>query len=422
MKEQQKPLQLVYFAGEGIFSPVLDSQVLMPLRLLGRHAPHIRRHILFLTSHRYRKQETIAPRQEQIRRMLEGVQIQFRYRPVLGLPVQAPIWAHLLRRALAAWRLPSNEPVVVHCRGTSTGAAAARLKRRDGRLRLLVDVRGDVSDEIRRNKRLRWYGWMLPKNYPRTALRAADGLNTVTARLAARLDELGILPGEVPRIVVGCCADTQRFYFDPAERARRRRELGLEDKFVVCYCGALQYWQKPDALAEAFAAIRHEMPDAHMLVISREPEALYTQLAQRGVPEEAVTARSVGHDEVAPHMMAADVALLLRDDIPTNQVASPVKFAEYLRCGLPVILTPYIGDFGVLIQEEGVGEAVTLPLDRTQLTAGTRRLRQRLEQEGESFRQRCSEVAAARLSWDGRLPQLVDLYHKLAAAEQGGGS
>jgi glycosyltransferase involved in cell wall biosynthesis len=289
------------------------------------------------------------------------------------------------------------------------------VKRRDPRLRLLLDLRGDAVGEMAGLGLRSWYLVRRWRGRLTRALAAADGLNVVSHRLAELLKTREHWSGGVPETVVGCCVDTRRFYYDAAVREARRRELGLDGKFVVCYCGAMSHWQRPDALAAAFAAIRAAMPDAHFLVVSPEAARLESELAARGVSPEDVTVRAVPHDEVSPHMMAADVALLLREDTSTNQVASPVKFAEYLRSGLPVILTPYIGDFGRLAAEEDVGAAVEFPIRPDEVVRAARTIRDRLAADGDAYRRHCSEVAARRLSWDGQLEQLLDLYRRMAA-------
>ena len=55
-----------------------------------------------------------------------------------------------------------------------------------------------------------------------------------------------------------------------------------------------------------------------------------------------------------------DVGLLLRDDLPVNRVASPTKFAEYCLCGLPVLTTPYVGDFSEYVRQFSLGYQVDL--------------------------------------------------------------
>src|SRR4030042_1420126 len=112
--------------------------------------------------------------------------------------------------------------------------------------------------------------------------------------------------------------------------------------------------------------------------------------------------------------MAADVGLLLRENSLTDRVASPVKFAEYLRCGLPVILTPYVGDFSALATAEGIGQIVDFPPRPDEMVRAAQAVRARLAAEGDAYRQRCSQVAAARFSWEAQLPEILRLYEKLA--------
>jgi hypothetical protein len=52
------------------------------------------------------------------------------------------------------------------------------------------------------------------------------------------------------------------------------------------------------------------------------------------------------------------MAILIRDDKVTNQVASPVKFAEYLAAGLQVLISPNIGDYSSFIKEYNCGKIV----------------------------------------------------------------
>jgi glycosyltransferase involved in cell wall biosynthesis len=288
------------------------------------------------------------------------------------------------------------------------------VKRRDPRLRLLLDMRGDSIDEVARIPLRGPYLVRRGRALLREALEAADGLNVVSSRLADLLREREHWARDVPTTVVGCCVDTRRFYYDPAVREAKRQELGLGGKFVLCYCGAMMRWQRPDALAAAFAAIRAAMPDAHFLIVSREAALLEAELSERGIAPQDVTSRAVAHDQVSAHMMAADAALLLREDTVTNRVASPVKFAEYLRSGLPVILTPYIGDFGRMAVEEDVGATVEFPIRADEVVRAAQKIRGRLTADGEAYRKHCGEVAARRLSWDGQLSQLLGLYRRLA--------
>jgi glycosyltransferase involved in cell wall biosynthesis len=73
------------------------------------------------------------------------------------------------------------------------------------------------------------------------------------------------------------------------------------------------------------------------------------------LPGDRFTRLSVDRNEVPGYLNAADIGFLLRARHPLNEVASPVKFGEYLASGLTVISSPGIGDVSRLIEREGLG-------------------------------------------------------------------
>lgn len=58
-----------------------------------------------------------------------------------------------------------------------------------------------------------------------------------------------------------------------------------------------------------------------------------------------VQVRSVSNEDVYKYLNASDFGILFRDDVIMNNVASPSKFAEYVLCGLPTIISKGVGDF-----------------------------------------------------------------------------
>ena len=54
--------------------------------------------------------------------------------------------------------------------------------------------------------------------------------------------------------------------------------------------------------------------------------------------------------DVPKYLVSADYGLLLREATITNQVASPVKFAEYIACGLKVIVSNHLGDYSEYVK------------------------------------------------------------------------
>jgi glycosyltransferase involved in cell wall biosynthesis len=81
-----------------------------------------------------------------------------------------------------------------------------------------------------------------------------------------------------------------------------------------------------------------------------------------------------------------DLGLLLRDAHPVNRVASPVKFAEYLACGVPVLISPGVGDCPRIVERERVGFVFRpdSPLDA---------ILARVAADRDGYARRCQETA-----------------------------
>ena len=59
----------------------------------------------------------------------------------------------------------------------------------------------------------------------------------------------------------------------------------------------------------------------------------------------------VSYKDINDYLNAADFGLLLREDTPTNNVASPTKFAEYLMAGLPTLISQGVGDLSEFVEQ-----------------------------------------------------------------------
>src|SRR5690606_2328804 len=133
-------------------------------------------------------------------------------------------------------------------------------------------------------------------------------------------------------------------------RERMRKTLGLDDRLVVAYCGSLEEWQVPEAALTWFRCIADQRPDAHLLAITTHPQRMKVFAENAGIPESQFTLVSVAQAQVAQYLAAADCGLLIRERTLVNQVASPVKFAEYLAAGVPVLISEGVGDYSEAVR------------------------------------------------------------------------
>ncbi|MEJ2527985.1 MAG: glycosyltransferase [Sulfurovaceae bacterium] len=80
-------------------------------------------------------------------------------------------------------------------------------------------------------------------------------------------------------------------------------------------------WQNGDEIAMALAQQGYKI----------------LMLTKKSYSHKNIISMFVPYNEVPHYLMAADIGIIVRDDNTVNKVSSPIKFSEYLSCGLPVI-------------------------------------------------------------------------------------
>ena len=160
-------------------------------------------------------------------------------------------------------------------------------------------------------------------------------------------------------IVFPGAADSELFSFNSELRIKTRNELGFNDnETVYVYSGRLEMkWEIPDKIIEFFNYIyKNKNKNCKLLLIT--PDVQLANSIINSDLKNRVLIKSCGLEDVNRYLNASDIALLLREDIPMNNVASPTKFAEYLMAGLPVIISHGVHDFADIINNTHFGVVV----------------------------------------------------------------
>jgi hypothetical protein len=142
---------------------------------------------------------------------------------------------------------------------------------------------------------------------------------------------------------------------DEVSVASARNVLGFsESDVVLVYSGSVAGWQS--------MALLHDFLRKQLLSSAR-CKVLFLSSDSTGKDELAeefparVLRRACSPEEIPAMLLAGDYGLLIREHSVTNEVASPVKFAEYLCCGLPVIISEGLGDYSEFVRTFGCGHS-----------------------------------------------------------------
>jgi glycosyltransferase involved in cell wall biosynthesis len=223
-------------------------------------------------------------------------------------------------------------------------------------------------------------------------IRNADHVIVVSRALGRYVLKQYGIPGS-KLSVIPCCTDANLFHIDPELRDRTRIELGLSDRLICTHLGSFFESYESEQLVRTFHSLRERYPAAHLLAVTRDKDAARGFLS-RHLPEGTFTVTAAAHERVPALLNATDLGFLLRRASPDIETSSPARFAEYLNCGVPVVITSGVGDFSSLVHNRKLGELL--------VTAGESIVSDKLVQAVLHFRsgiaERCAQ-GGRELTW-----------------------
>lgn len=160
-------------------------------------------------------------------------------------------------------------------------------------------------------------------------------------------------------IVIPCTLSSNFVFhkFSDAETHSIRKQLGFDSEdIILVYSGSAAGWQSFKLLTEFISVQFQNNSKIKILFLTKEDE--YIQQLKKQFPDK-VKVKWVEHKEVNRYLYACDYGLLVREQSETNKVASPTKFAEYLACGLPVIISENLGDYSSFVKHYDCGMIVS---------------------------------------------------------------
>jgi glycosyltransferase involved in cell wall biosynthesis len=229
----------------------------------------------------------------------------------------------------------------------SLSSTPARTAARGCGIPHVLEVNAPLVDEAARYRGLgnleRWRSW------ERAVLASADSVIAVSTAVREHV----VSAGQDPRQVIVINNGVNVADFAKSDGREIRARYGLGDRTVIGFSGSLKPWHGVDVLLDALT----ELPRGVMLLIvgdGPERARLEQAAAEPSLAGRVVFTGSVPHAMMPGHLAAMDIATApyaAQQDF----YFSPLKVAEYLAAGLPVVASaqgdvPHIvGDAGVLV-------------------------------------------------------------------------
>lgn len=335
-------MRVLYISWDGILDPLGQSQILPYLTKLA--VKRIKIYLLTLEKSNMLKNEI----HEQLARQLSASGIDWHWfvfrkkRHIVGLGLS------VLNAVFTAIKLCVRYKIkIVHARSYPSAVIAVLLKKLFG-CRVIFDARGLWFDE-------RFDGGLWPripllvsasKALERWLFRNSDKVVVLTHKFKELVLNSGYANlAETNVKVIPTCVDTNIFYPRKAKK-----------EFDFVYAGSIGARYLPNEMVKFFAEYRKRKPAAKMLFLLNDgAEHVQLLTKQYDVPENAVIFAKADYAEVPEWLGKARFGIIFLKQCVANVGSCPTKFAEYLSCGLPVIVSSGIGDCDEILMNHSLG-------------------------------------------------------------------
>ena len=160
---------------------------------------------------------------------------------------------------------------------------------------------------------------------------------------------------ETNHVVIPCTlnSDFEKIKLSNTLISQKRKDLNLkDDDTVFTYSGSVAGWQSFEILFSFIEPILKKSDKNKIVFFS--PQNSNLNKLQTLFPNQVIC-KLLKSSEVSEYLIVGDFGLLIREESVTNQVASPVKYAEYLACGIKVIISENLGDYSKLSEQKNWG-------------------------------------------------------------------
>lgn len=237
---------------------------------------------------------------------------------------------------------------IIHCRGYQAALAANLAK---GKEKVIFDMRGVFPEEVLVNKshalkHIEYLVWRLVEAYNITR---SQKIVVVTEYFKDYISKKYGCDEKIKLIYN--CVNTGSLSFSESARDEIRKELGCENKCLVVFSGSVaDKWQSFDKNIQIYKKLKERFKNTKLLVLTRNS----VDLLSYGLDESESIVMYVDNNEIYKYLSAGDIGLLIRNETPVNAVAFPVKFAEYMACGLPVVISSSMKGICSIIDKKGI--------------------------------------------------------------------
>lgn len=358
--------EILYLCAGERFNPIIETQVIRLLRIMGEQNSQKRIHLLLLpnVSLRHPLDSFCGLRRtaSDVKKRLDRVKVTADVYPLI-YPLRSKHFYmkvhHLAIFFLQAfpiflYSLIRRNPTIIHARSYPACVLAFWVSRLF-RIPYVFDMRGLYPEEgifrgVFSENSIHYKMW---KSLEKKMIKEAKCVVVLSYSVQ---DIVKNICQSARVSVIPCCVDINLFCQGRKRRQEFRRKHSLSDKFVLVYCGSMG-WNDPKLLAEYFLRFRAIKKNGHLLILTfkRYNATLEKVLRSSGISSDLYTILNPPVEDVPNLLPMGDVGLLFVKNHSAAQKVVSIKFAEYLASGLPVVVSYHGEGVAQLVKMYGCG-------------------------------------------------------------------
>jgi len=214
-------------------------------------------------------------------------------------------------------------------------------------------------------------------------------------------------------VMIPCCVDMKKFNAEGGLTKILREKYKLSGKFIFLYTGSVGTWYLLEEMIDFFIAAKTLINSAHFLVLTHVDKNMVIAACRKsGLSFSDITIDDAEFSDMPYYIKLADAGISFIKPCFSKRFSSPTKLAEYLACGLPLVINSEIGDTGELVSDNRIG-VVIKDFSEKQYLDKTRELLD-LMKESKELSKRCKLTAEKYLSLDMGVERYHNIYRELA--------
>lgn len=282
------------------------------------------------------------------------------------------------------------------------------------RVKLLYDMRGKFAEEkLSHGWKPNGIKYRLVKFCDNLLLKNSDGLVVLTSHHYEEIKDNQVALKHKPLLEkIPCSVDVKRFQFSADKRVSLRRQLQLDNKFVLVYSGSLGTCYFFNEMLDFFKTAKDYFNNQafFLLLINNIFPEIHSSVKDKGIADSDFRVIHVQSEEVPAYLSVADTGIYFINSY-MKSTSFPIKFGEFLSCGLPVILNAGIGDTDRIVREHGVGVVIER-FDKIEYQRAMAEL-SRVLSKRETISASCRQIATQYLAVDEAANKYSAMYEAI---------